>query len=296
MAPVITGAMFFYTACAPQTIIRNQLDGVFESLVKVYQEETDIELVRSAFPFNLKTLDALAVQNADNPGIQLAAASSYVMFTYGFIMEDADRAYTEDINIGLKHYKRALNLFVRARSYANNSLELKYEGWNKALKDGDISEIPLKKNDVPSLYWLAASIGGAVSASRGAPEYLVDLPVVGILLEKALELDPEWNAGSLYAAMISYSVSRPDAGHDAGDVALSYFIKANKVSNGLDCNYYVSVAENVWLKRQDKVKFLEMLNKALAVDIERNPSLKLSNVLAKNRAEWLKGRIDELFY
>ena len=296
IAPVLTGVMLFIQGCAPQTIIQNQLDGVFDSLVKVYQEETDIILVRDAFPFNLKTLDALALQNYDNPNLQLAAASSYVMFTYGFIMEDADRTFPDDINQGMIYYRRALNLFVRAEEYANRSLEIKFPDWENGLKERNIDQFKLTKEDVPALYWLAAAIGGGVSASRGAPEYLIDLPLVGLLLEKAIELDPEWNAGSLYAAMISYSISRPDAKDNADLEALEYFKKANGISKGLDCSYYVSVAEKVYLKRQDRNKFLEYLNKALEVDMDSNPSLKLSNALSKSRAEWLIGRVNDLFY
>lgn len=293
---ILLSIMFFSPGCAPRMIIQNQLDGVFDSLVKVYQEETDIELVRTAFPFNLKTLDALAVQNSDNPEILLAAASSYAMYTYGFIMEDADRTFPENINEGLAHYNRALNLFLRARDYANQSLELRYPEWNQAMNVRDLDQLNIRKKDVAALYWLAASIAGTVSASRGNPKYLVDLPLVGLLLEKALETDPEWNGGSLYSAMISFTVSRPDASSNADSIALEYFNKANSVSNGLDCSYYVTVAEKVYLKRQDREKFIEMLNTALKIDINMNPTLKLSNVLARKRAEWLLGRVDELFY
>jgi len=296
MVFTIVITMFLLIGCAPQTIIQNQLDGVFNSLVKVYQEETDIELVRSAFPFNLKTLDALADQNSTNPNMLLAAASAYTMFTFGFIMEDADRTFQKDIYQGMKHYDRALVLFLRSRNYANNCLELKHSGWKVALESRNISNINLKKEDVPAVYWLAASIGGTVSASRGAPAYLIDLPLVGLLLEKAIDLDPEWNGGSLYAAMISYTMSRPDADPNADQIAMDYFTKANTISNGLDCSYYLSLAEKIYLKRQEKDKFIETLNKVMAINIELNPSLKLSNTLAQNRAEWLLTRVDDLFY
>ena len=47
---------------------------------------------------------------------------------------------------------------------------------------------------------------------------------------------------------------------------------------------------------QKKKEFEQLLNEALAIDIEKAPpEQKLANVLAQRRARWLLSRLDELF-
>ena len=48
---------------------------------------------------------------------------------------------------------------------------------------------------------------------------------------------------------------------------------------------------------QDKRKlFIELLDKAINIDIDKDKSLKQSNKLSQSRAKWLKSRVDDLFY
>jgi predicted anti-sigma-YlaC factor YlaD len=51
----------------------------------------------------------------------------------------------------------------------------------------------------------------------------------------------------------------------------------------------VSVAE------QEKARFQELLEKALAIDVSEPDDQRLANLLAQKRARWQLGRLDELF-
>ena len=54
-------------------------------------------------------------------------------------------------------------------------------------------------------------MAGSIQSSRGSnPHELVNIPVIGKLLETAIYLDPKWGDGSLQSAMMSYSAIRPD--------------------------------------------------------------------------------------
>jgi predicted anti-sigma-YlaC factor YlaD len=57
----------------------------------------------------------------------------------------------------------------------------------------------------------------------------------------------------------------------------------------------VNYAEAVDEKVQNKEEFEEMLNKALAIDAEKDPSTRLVNLLMQDRARWLLANEDKLF-
>ena len=143
---------------------------------------------------------------------------------------------------------------------------------------------------------MSVTYGGLISSSHGNPIYVVDLPKVGWLLEKSIELDESWNNGALYSAMISFTMSRPDAVKNREQLAREYFDKAVLASSGEDCSIFVRFAESVCIKDQNRDEFVENLNYALNFNVDDVKDLRLTNTMAQSRAKWLMGRIDELFY
>ena len=81
-----------------------------------------------------------------------------------------------------------------------------------------------------------------------------------------------------------------------GDPNSGPFWLAINASNGNNCSPYVSLAELVSVKNQDKKEFEYLLNKALAIDINNDPDFTLSNTLAQVRAKWLLKQTESLFY
>ena len=55
-------------------------------------------------------------------------------------------------------------------------------------------------------------------------------------------------------------------------------------------------AESFAVAKQDKEYFLELINKALSMDVNADKEMKQANLLSKLRAKWLLTRIDDLFY
>ena len=50
------------------------------------------------------------------------------------------------------------------------------------------------------------------------------------------------------------------------------------------------------MSKQDKKLFIELLDKAINIDVNKDKSLKQSNKLSQSRAKWLGSRVDDLFY
>jgi hypothetical protein len=293
---ILFGMVIFIISCSPKKYILNQFDGVFDSIEYVYLTDDDPQLVKESFPFNLKIIEILLDQNPDDREMLLTALSSFTMYSYGFIMEDAEKLVLEDYSAGNDVYDRANKLFKRALRYGVHGMELKYPEFTNWWEKREIDKNPFMEEDITYLYWISAALGGLISSSQGNPIYVVDLPKVGWLLEKSLELDESWNNGALYSAMISFTMSRPDAVTNREQLARSYFDKAIEASSGEDCSVYVRFAESVCIKNQNKDEFIEKLNYVLRFNIESVKELQLTNTMAQSRAKWLMERIDELFY
>ena len=292
---ILIGVVIFITSCSPKKMLLNQFDGVFDSIENVYLTDNDPQLVKEAFPFNLKIIEIILDQDPDNRDILLTALSSFTMYSFGFVMEDAEKVSLEDYKSGNEIYNRANKLFNRGVKYGLHGLELKYPQILNLLEQRTQLN-PFNSEDISYLYWLSVAYGGLISSSQGNPVDLIHLPKVGWLLEKCLELDETWNNGALYSAMISYTMSRPDAVEKREELARDFFNKAVEASSNNDCSIYVRFAESVSYKKQNRSEFVNKLEYVLNYNINSTEELRLTNSMAQARAKWLMERIDDLFY
>ena len=233
---------------------------------------------------------------SDRPEKSLNHCIILTQTSFGFIMENAERELDDDYKQGLTLYAEANKYFARAVVLGENYMFLRYPLFDQWLNNSTDKHIKFGNDDVEGLYWLAAAYGGAVSSSRGDPEWVIQLPKVGKLLDNALAIDPNWNYGSLYSAMIPYSLSRSDASLNAIEVAEDYYREGLVASDGNDLGLHVSFAENVLIASQNRSEFIRLLTLVLESDDRIIKELEVGNYMAKKRAQWLLGRTEELFY
>ena len=237
-----------------------------------------------------------AINNPTNTNLLFNASKNLTIYSFGFTVDRADRIKQDDYAKSMKYYTQANADFSRAVKFIDQSLLIdypKYESWLNGKSD---AALLFDKNSIDKLYWCAAAYAGAIQSSNGNPEWVIQLPKIGFLLEAALDLDPDWNYGSLYTAMISYSLIRHDAKENKIEIAKTFFDNAIKASKGEDLSPYISYAENIAILQQNKKEFTNMLYKALNIDIHANPELSLTNYINQKRANWLLDNIDEFFY
>ncbi len=217
-----------------------------------------------------------------------------VEYGFGIIMEQADRLIDDNYLEGLNEYKKANIIFNEAKDSGMSIMSDRYPEFNTWLKKD--AQIDFKQEDVSDMYWLAASIGGAIGSSRGNPFELINLPYVGRLLNKCIQIDSEWNHGSLYSAMMSFTTTRSDLSETMlRDTVDYYFNKTISSSNGMDAGPYLTYAESIHKTFQERKDFVDKLNYVLEMDIIPNSDHELSNLIAKSRAKWLLTKTDEYF-
>ena len=251
---------------------------------------------KKLFLSNLKNLENKANKNPFDASLLFNASKELTIFSYAYTMEEAARLKISDYSASKTIYLKAHNDFVRSIDYINSSLDLEYPSYKTWIVQKNQKKLDFKKVSVEKLYWAAGAYAGAIQSSNGDPKWVIQLPKIGQLLESGMKLDPEWNYGSFYTAMISYTLIRHDAKNNKFDLAKEFFERAVDISKGQDLSPYISYAVNIAVSEQDRNEFTNMLYKALNIDIYANPELTLSNYMNRKKANWLLDNIDEYFY
>ncbi len=241
-----------------------------------------------------REINKLEKKNSPNIADRRLLIKKKIEYGFGVIMEEANRMIDEDYARALMKYKKANKIFIEARESGLSIISEKYPEFNSWLRKE--SSINFQKEDVSDMYWLAASYGGSISSSRGDPFELINLPKVGRILNQCIQIDPAWNNGSLFSAMMSFTATRSDINEKMlRDSVDFYFDKAVKFSNGMDAGPYMTYAESIHKTFQERKDFVNKLNYVLKMEIVPKSDFELTNLLAKNRAKWLLTKTDEYF-
>ncbi|MFI5142409.1 MAG: TRAP transporter TatT component family protein [Thermoanaerobaculales bacterium] len=292
------GCSLILPGCSVKTMAINALSDALAGTGSSWASDNDPELVRDATPFALKTIESLVQQSPRHRGLLLAAASGFTEYAYAFVQTEADYLETRDLEAATAMRRRAVNLYLSARDYGLRGLEIGHPGLGGALRTNAVTVLASvrgNKEDVALLYWTAAPWAGAISLAKENAELAVDLPVTGAMMRRALALDEGFDDGAIYDFLISYDGSLPASAGGSVERARHDLDKALALSKGRRAAPLVSFAEAVSVATQDRKEFVELLNRALAVDLEAAPQQRLANLIAQKRARWLLARVDELF-
>jgi len=283
-------------SCSLQKFAVDSLGKALAESSSVYATDDDPDLVGAAMPFGLKTIEGLLAQSPHNQGLLLAATSGFTQYAYAYVQTEADLIEDTDLAKATYLRERAKRLYSRALGYGIRGLQEIQPGFADLLKSDPAKALaPFGKKNVALLYWTAAAWGAAISLDKTNPALSADLPGVEALIRRALELEPEFDAGVLYDFMIVYEGGRPTAAGGSIDRARENLALAVKVSGGRRAAPMVSFAETVDVALQDRAEFKKLLDQALAINIDDAPDQRLANVIAQRRARWLLGRMDRLF-
>ncbi len=261
-----------------------------------FLSEEDPELVGQSLPLLLKASEILADSKPKDVDRAVTASSLAVMYAMGFVSADAAGIPAEEVDARMEANLRAKRLLQRAFRRSSEALEHRRKGILASLASGNTEPLDkLKAKDVPLLYWTSASALGAFSLDPFDPSASKHLATAVALLERALELDPDWNYGALQELVISLAPSLPRELGGGEERAEAAYRRALEASGGLRASPYVSYASSVCVGRQDYKAFKQALEAALAVDVDADPSGRLANIIAQRNARRLLAQAPEIF-
>jgi hypothetical protein len=125
------------------------------------------------------------------------------------------------------------------------------------------------------------------------------LPVIESIMGRALALDETYDDGAIHEFYVSLDGSRGEAQGGGAVKARQHLDRAQALGKGRKLGSLVAYAEGVLVQQQKKAEFVAMLQKVIATDVYVDePSWKkqrLANIVARERARWLLGKVNELF-
>ena len=151
----------------------------------------------------------------------------------------------------------------------------------------------LKKEQIDSLYWSAASLGKWAKNS-GLVTTLQYKSQIIKMIERVAELQPDYFYGAVHRYWAVYYAVAPGFAGGSMEKSFDSFQKAYKVAN----NYlgtHVLFAENYAVRKSDKEAFTKELNFVLNAKVNIIPELESEHILEKAKAKKMLSEIDQLF-
>jgi predicted anti-sigma-YlaC factor YlaD len=263
----------------------------------VFTGDNDPELVGDALPFAIKMYETIMASIPRHRGLRLRTGSIYIMYANAFLQTPADLLSDQEYKKQEFLMKRAKNLYLRGRDILLEALEQKYPGFIKNLNRKKYNQAlgPVKKEDVPFLYWSAAGWLGAFAIDPFDMKLGLTLPRAAAMMDRAFLLDERFGKGAIHEFYVLYYGSMPD--YMGGDFkkARFHFQKAVEQSGGKSSTAYLSMATSVSVKEQNVNEFKMLLGKVLSIDPDADPDNRLVHILNQRKARWLLDHIDDFF-
>lgn len=284
------------SGCSINTIVANRMGDALASSGTSFGSDDDPELIGAAVPFSLKLMESVLAETPNHRGLLLALTQGFVQYSYAFVEMPADEIEDKDLKLAYAQRDRARRLYLRARNYGVRGLETSYPGIGKALREDSARALAeTTAEDVPLLYWTGVAWAAAISLSKDDPFTVSQLPIMEALVRRALELNPDYDYGTIHVFMITYEMTRTGMSPDAAALARRHFARAVELTGGMQASPYVALAEAAAVQERNRKEFELLLQRALKVDPNARPEWRLVNTVMQRRARWLLTRTDTLF-
>ncbi len=304
MKPIVTAVAAIWllslTACstAASKVMANALSAGGPSS-RAFASDDDPELVKDAVPFGLKTMESVLEEQPRHVGLLTSLVAGFTQYSYAFVQSDADAAELDGKTaLARAGRDRARRLYLRARDYGLRGLDARHHGLAariQAMKDLPAVLQEAEREDVPLLYWTAASWALAISDGKEQMDLVAELPAPQALADRALALDEGWGDGAVHEFFVSFDAALPAAAGGGAKAARAHLERALELSHGEKLGGLVAYAEGISVQVQDRREFEALLKQVVDFDAEDHPRFRLANLLAQRRAKLLLAHEDDLF-
>jgi hypothetical protein len=286
------------SACNLNKLTANATSGMLEFGAIAMDRESDLEFARYAFPASLKTLETFLISSPKNESLLLLLARGYNSYAFAVLEGELERADVDGTEAQVDELgRRAKMHYLRGRAYGFRLLD-KPE-LEKAAFAGDLMALDhelkkLKKEEVPGLFWATYGWASAINLAKDDPDMLTGLGTIEHMIQRVLELDPDYNAGAPLVFHAVYLGSKPKAFGGHPEKAKIAFDKAMKSWGDRNLLVPYLYARVYCPEVQDRALFDELMGKVLGADVTKHPDLRLNNEVARSRAFYWSARAEDL--
>jgi len=282
---VVVVLIIIHSGCSP--FIKLGLKSatpVLNDLISAAYKHNDPELIRDAIPGSLLILDGLIEADPENYDLLVLASQGYSGYSMAFV---------EDVNP-----QRAKKLYLRGRDYGLRAMRL-----NKKFRRSMDRNEPFEKSlqylgnaSIPAMFWTVSNWAAYINLARRETDALFDIPKVTALMERIMELKPDYFYGGVYLLYALYYASQPALTGGGLDKAKEKFEMAFKVSENKFLLAHVMFARYYAVPLQDEKLFESELNFVLKTPSDVLPDAIFMNEVAKIKAKNILEKKKDLFF
>jgi tetratricopeptide (TPR) repeat protein len=259
-----------------------------------FTRDSDLQFVGEAIPFALKLMESVHEATPEHVPLLDTLCSSFTQYAVVYVQWPAEQLKWQDYEAYRAGQDRARAFLNRSQRYCMASFEVDHPGFSELIQtDPKAALAEMDEDDVSRLYWTGATWLARISISKEDPFAIGELPIASAMLGRALELDEDWEAGSLHEMMVLLEPSSPMPG--GLDRARKHFERAIELSGGSRAGTFVSLATAVSVSEQNREEFVALMHKALAVDASSDPENQLANLYAQEQARFYLEHTGDLF-
>lgn len=299
MVWLLTAALWL-SGCTAQSLMVDQMAGLLTDGVAAYEEESDLELLRQAFPAHIKLVEVLLRNDPDHPGVHLLLARLYGGYAFAVVEHDLDRLRLEptdadgDRERAARLRTRADRFYRRGAAHARAVLERHLEGFTSRLariaeREAALAAVTVR--DVPALFWYAFNLGSRVNLNRGDLRLVARAHQAEGAMRRVVALRPEFYHGAAHLFLMGYYAAQPMA---SGSRADTHYRAMTALPGAARVAAEVFYARDVLLPRGERQAFENRLAEAARLAAAGEITGLLDRV-ALARAELLAAAGDRLF-
>lgn len=283
-AGLAAGTLLLGVGCGPasQLAVYSMIP-ILENTAAAARERDDLATVRAGLPANLLLLDGLIRTSPKNPELLALGSNLYFGYALGFTEADDPKLASQFYALGRDYGLRALE----RRSLFRKGRAGDLAAFQRGLK-------ALSKRDLPALAWAGANWGRWLSLNLDSAAAIAEMPRVEALLDRLLELDPNYESGLPHALRGAYDALRPEMFGGNPARAREHFEAAARISDRKALLFLVFYAESYCRQVLDEPCFTSLLDEVLAAGDAR-ADMRLMNAIGRERARRLKEHQADLF-
>lgn len=263
----------------------------------------DYETAGAAAANGILQLEGLHRVSSNNERLMLSLAQAYVAYAFGWVMDEQEEAKLDGRFEDADHeQQRAYLMYARARQLVLRVMRQRDAGIDAALKlDPDklvryLREHygdPKDEDQIEIVFWLAVSWGSEVT-NAPSNSALIDLPMVKAAAQHIVDIAPGYeNAGAL-ALLGGIEASYPEQLGGNWKKGREYFERALALSHRRNHLHHVNFARIYAVNAQDRELFVSLMREVIEAG-DQGDDVRLSNKVARRRAERYLTHVDELF-
>ncbi|MFO0603732.1 MAG: TRAP transporter TatT component family protein [Polyangiales bacterium] len=299
----LLGAALASSACSFRKLTADSTADLLHASAPQFNTLEDLDFAEESAPANLVTMESVWHVSRENEDVLVELVQGYAAYGYAFLEDRLERARAADDEAAEQRYRRRTQAaYRRAKLFGMTLLGVRESvdggpqgrvaaglaAWRAYLRRFD------DRADVPALFWTANAWASLIGVSVDDTDALLDLPFAVALAERARELDPDFAHGAAQAFFGVYHASTPQAAGGRPDLARAAFERALAASGRRYLTWQVLMARSYAVMVQDRALYRALLQEVLdAGDVM--PEERLSNLVAKRRAERYLAEIDEVF-